>query len=102
MPGAREQQRSAEEFRLRQHATPHPLLVTQQQAAPTQHGHALDPARGQGHAACSVSSPVPMPGSSQESLNPKSEMAPPPPALSPEERQRVILHFDVDCFYCQV
>ena len=63
----REEKQLAEDFRVRQHAGPHPL-------------------RGDPSTTASASTII----------------APPPPPLTPEQTRRVIVHFDVDCFYCQV
>ena len=67
-----DEKRLAEDFRLRQHGGPHPLLARDVSST----------------AAATAAAPV--------------VVAPPPPALTPSDARRVVVHFDVDAFYCQV
>ena len=67
-----DERRLAEDFRVRQHGGRHPLL-----------------ARGVPSTAAPAPAPVVV-------------VAPPPPALTPSDARRVVVHFDVDAFYCQV
>ena len=72
--------RPEEAFRVRQHGGPHPLRVSG--------------ASRLGRCESSASA-----ASLSDAASPRG-LAPPPESIA--EHRRVIAHFDVDCFYCQV
>ena len=86
-----------EDFRKRQHAAPHPLRSQTTQLADV-HGSRQSSTRG---LAPGVEPSV---NEAREAgcVEGVSTSADPPPELTAEERRRVIVHFDADCFYCQV
>ena len=73
--------RPEEAFRVRQHGGPHPLRVS-------------------GASRLGRSEPSASDASLSDAASPPRGLAPPPESIA--ERRRVIAHFDVDCFYCQV